>query len=86
MGEIKFYYNLLRITGTLHEDQRTFQRYLVELYLGKAIPLQVWLGPDGSSKLSFQDFMTTAQVGDKVVSLTYRPLLPLGNTPPTLFF
>ena len=29
------------------------------------------------------DFMTTAQDGDKVVSLTHRPPLPPGNTPGT---
>ena len=31
------------------------------------------------------DFKTTAQDGGKVVSLTQRPLLPLGNTPGTHF-
>ena len=40
---------------------------------GKAVPLQAWSGPDGSRKLRFPDFMTTAQDGGKVVSLTYRP-------------
>ena len=32
--------------------------------------------PEGSMKLSFPDFMTTAQDGGKVVSLTHRPPLP----------
>jgi len=41
---------------------------------GKAFPLQAWTGPEGSRKLRFQDFMTTAQDSGKVVSLTYRPL------------
>ena len=27
---------------------------------GKAVPLQAWSGPEGSRKLSFPDFMTTA--------------------------
>jgi len=27
---------------------------------GKAVPLQAWSGPEGSRKLRFQDFMTTA--------------------------
>jgi len=40
---------------------------------GKAVPLQAWSGPEGSRKLRFPDFMTTAQVGGKVVSLTHRP-------------
>jgi hypothetical protein len=31
---------------------------------GKAVPLQVWSGPEGSSKLRFPDYMTTAPVKD----------------------
>ena len=42
----------------------------------KAVPLQAWSGPEGSSKLRFPDFMTVAQDGGKVVSLTHRPPLP----------
>jgi len=34
----------------------------------KAVPLQAWSGPEGSRKLSFPDFMTTAQDCGKVVS------------------
>ena len=52
---------------------------------GKAVPLQSWSGPEGSSKLRFPDFMTTAQDGGKVVSLTHRPPLPPVNTPGTHF-
>ena len=47
---------------------------------GKAVPLQDWTGPEGSRKLRFPDFMTTAQDGGKVVSITYRSPLPPGNT------
>ena len=43
---------------------------------GKAVPLQAWSGPEGSRKLRFPDFMTTAQGGGRVVSLTHRPSLP----------
>ena len=46
---------------------------------GKAVPLQAWSGPEGSRNLKFSDFMTTAQDGGKVVSLTYRPPLPPRN-------
>jgi hypothetical protein len=53
------------------------------LYKGKAVPLPAWSGPEGSRKLRFPDFMTTAQDGGKVVSLTHRPPLPPGNTPGT---
>ena len=52
---------------------------------GKAVPLQAWSGPEGSRKLRFPDFTTTAQDGGKVVSLTHRPPLPPGNTPGTHF-
>jgi len=43
---------------------------------GKSVPLQAWSGPEGSRKLRFPDFMTTAQDSGKVDSLTYRPPLP----------
>jgi hypothetical protein len=46
---------------------------------GKAVPLQARSGPEGSRKLRFSDFMTTAQDGGKV-SLTHRTPLPPGNT------
>jgi hypothetical protein len=55
-------------------------------YEGKAIPLQAWSGPEGSRKLRFPDFMTTAQDGGKVVSLKHRPPLPPGNSPGTHFY
>jgi len=42
---------------------------------GKTVPLQVWSGSQGSRKLRFPYFMTTAQDGGKVVSLTHRPPL-----------
>ena len=52
---------------------------------GKSVPLQAWSGPEGSRKLRCPDFMTTAQEGGKVVSLTHRPHLPPGNLPSTHF-
>ena len=36
---------------------------------GKAVPLQAWSGPEGSRKLRFPDFMTTAQDGGKKIFL-----------------
>jgi hypothetical protein len=42
----------------------------------QSAPLPAWSGPDGSRKLMFPDFMTTAQDGGKIVSLTHRPPLP----------
>ena len=44
--------------------------------MGKAVPLEAWSGPEVSRKLRFPDFVTTAQDGGKVVSLTHRPSLP----------
>jgi hypothetical protein len=38
------------------------------------VPLQAWTGPEGSRNLRFTDYVTTAQDGGKVVSLTHRPL------------
>ena len=49
------------------------------LVKGKSVPLQAWSGPEGSRKLRFPDFKTTAQEGGKVVSLTHRPYLSPGN-------
>ena len=52
---------------------------------GKVVLLQAWSGPEGSRKLRFPDFMTTAQGDGKVVSLTHRPHLTPGNSPGTHF-
>jgi len=41
--------------------------------------------PESSRKLRFPDYVTMAQDGGKVVSLTHRPLLPPGNTPGSHF-
>jgi hypothetical protein len=51
----------------------------------KAVLLQAWSGPEGSRMLRFPDFMTTAQDGGMVVSLTHWQTLTLGNTPGTHF-
>ena len=58
---------------------------ILELKKIKAVLLQAWSGREGSRKLRFPDFMTTAQDGGKVVSLTQRPPLPPGNTSGTHF-
>jgi hypothetical protein len=52
---------------------------------GKAVPLQAWSGPEGSRKLRFSDYMTTARDGGKVVGLTHRPPLLPENAPGTHF-
>ena len=55
------------------------------LMKSKSVALQAWSGQEGSRKLRFPDFMTTAQDGGKVVSLTHRLSLPPGNAPGTHF-
>ena len=50
-----------------------------------AVPLQAWSGPEGSRNLRFPHFMTMAQDGGKVVSLTHLPPLLPGNTAGTHF-
>ena len=57
----------------------THSEYLIKK--GKSVPLQAWSGPEGSRKLRFPDFLTTALEGGKVVSLTHRPHLPPGDLP-----
>jgi len=50
-----------------------------------SVPLQAWIGLEGSRKLWFPDYMTTAQDGGKFVSPTHRPSLLPGNAPGTHF-
>ena len=52
---------------------------------GKTVPLKAWSGPEGSRKLRFPAFMTTAQDGGRVVSLKHRPSLSPENAPGTHF-
>jgi len=61
------------VTIKITEATITHSEYVIK---GKAVLLQAWSGPEGSRKLRFPDFMTTAQDGGKVVSLTHRLPLP----------
>jgi len=47
-----------------------------KLVKGKAVQLQAWSGPEGSRKLRFPDFMTTAQVGGRLSALRTGRLYP----------
>ena len=69
---------------SLQQSYHPTQSFKQEKY-NKSVPLQAWSGPDGSRKLRFPDFMTTAQGGGKVVSLTHRPHLYPENSPGTHF-
>ena len=68
----------------LFHSKRVVQYRLI-LGKGKAVPVQAWTGPEGSRKLRFPDFVTTAQDGGKVVNLTHWLPLPPGNAPVTHF-
>ena len=70
---------------TMAEHAARMRAHEIEHHKSKAFPLQAWSGPEGSRKLRFPDFMTTAQDGGKVVNLTHRPPLPPGNAPGTHF-
>jgi hypothetical protein len=66
-------------------DILTKNAFKIQQSKGKAVPLQAWSGPEGSRKLRFPDYMTTAQDGGKAVSLTHRPPSPPGNAPGSHF-
>jgi len=51
-------------------------RVYVVCYVGKAVPLQAWSGPEGSRKLKFPDFVTTAQDGGRLSALRTGRLYP----------
>jgi len=59
--------------------------YTSEKKKGKAVPLQAWTGPEGSRKLRFPDFVTTAQDGGRLSALCTGCFLPPGNAPGTHF-
>ena len=68
------------ISGPQRRDKTGSWKSCIIVYVkGKAVPLQAWSGPEGSRKLRFPDYMTTAQDGGKVVSLTHWPPLPPGE-------
>jgi hypothetical protein len=71
--------------GTDDDDEEDDDDDDDKIVKDKAVPLQAWSGPEGSRKLRFPDFLTTAQDGGKVVSLTHRPLIPPENIPGTYF-
>jgi len=50
--------------------------YIVNYVKGKAVPLQACTGPEGSRKLRFPDFVTTAQDGGSLLTLRTGRLYP----------
>jgi hypothetical protein len=69
--------------GRLHRNKYIYI-YIYKLKVNQS-RLQAWSGSEGCRKLRFPDYMTTAQDGGKVVSLTHQPPLPPGNSPGTHF-
>ena len=69
------------------EDNEGMLPYILEFVntvckgKGKAVSLQARKGPEGSRKLRFPDFVTTAQDGSRLLALT----LPTGNAPGSHF-
>ena len=51
-------------------------RFYLFIYLYIAVPLQAWSDPEGSRKLRFPDFMTTAQIGGRLSALHTGRLYP----------
>ena len=51
-------------------------KILIVLLQGKTVPLQACIGPEGSRKLRFRNFMTTAEDGGRLLALRAGRLYP----------
>jgi len=61
----------------------SFEAFARKLYPYKSSPVTGLEWPGGFQEVKVPKFMTTAQGGGKIVILTHRPHLPLGNSPGT---
>jgi hypothetical protein len=64
----EWYYNYIPAKNTI-------LRYIMLWKKSKAVPEQVWSDPEGSRRLTLQDFKKSAQNGGKFVSPTHLPPL-----------
>ena len=64
----------------------TYSHFRTKIRDNKSSPITGPRCPEGSRKLRFPDYMTVAQDGGKVVSLTYQPLFTPGNALGTHFY
>jgi len=67
---------LKRSKSLLSWDRESKENSTYSKGKGKTVPLQAGSGPEGTKKLRFPDYMTTAQDGGKVVSLSTDLLYP----------
>ena len=59
-------YTTVTFKKVRHESNLAQVKLLFIYKHNKAVPLEAWSGPEGSRKLSFPDFMTTAQDVGKI--------------------
>ena len=70
------YYAILGFTMSVRETvSAPLTLYLLNLRV-KTVPLQAWRSPEGSRKLRFPDFVTTAQDGCRLLALRTGHLYP----------
>ena len=63
------YLNLIIYLFSMHISYIYIYIYILHTCKGKAVPLQARRGSEGSRKLSFPDFVTTAQNGGRLSAL-----------------
>ena len=71
ISSTKIYLHQIQRASQVHSWDHIPKQYKITVK-GKAVPLQAWSDPEGSRKLRFPDFMTTAQNGGKG-KLPYAP-------------
>jgi len=70
------HFTLRRHVQNFREDLEQYLKYTKILKKAKAVPLQAWNSPEGSRKLRFPDFVTTAQDNGRLSALRNGRLYP----------